>query len=62
MQLRHQPTYTRRRNELILRAWRDEGHTWVEIAERMGLSVRSVQRYACEANGGEWPKEGFKIE
>ena len=60
MQLQHEPTYRRKRNQRILDAWVKEGYTWVEIAERTGIPLRSVQRYACEANGGSWPKEGYK--
>ena len=48
--------YVLRRNHNILTAWRDEGHTWVEIAERSGLSLRQVQRAAIKANNGLWPE------
>lgn len=48
--------YIIRRNRLILEAWRYEHHTWVEIAERVGMSLRQVQRAAQRANGGNWPE------
>ena len=55
-QLRNHPGYIKNRDKLILRAWRDENKTWGEVAERVGISLRSAQRAAQRANGGVYPK------
>ena len=58
--LRNHHEYVKRRNMLILKAWRDENVFWQDIADRTGLSITQCKRAATEANGGVYPK-GRKV-
>lgn len=57
--LRNHHEYVKRRNLLILKAWRDEGVFWADIAERTGLSITQCKRAATLANGGTYPEARF---
>lgn len=45
-----------RRNNLILTAWRDDGHTWRTISQVCGMTELACQNAARAANGGVKPE------